>query len=95
MSERTTSQVQEQVEQAAQVTEEQQQALMEEARKELSLVVKALRSGNRENAVSQSPVFTACGSSTSAARVARRGPSPRGSWSATSGQHGPATPVAL
>ena len=45
--------VQEQVEQAAQLTAEQQGEFLAEAKKELGLVVKALRSGNRENAVSQ------------------------------------------
>jgi hypothetical protein len=45
--------VQEQVEQAAQLSAEQQAEVMAEAKKELGLVVKALRSGNRENAVSQ------------------------------------------
>src|SRR5215475_12461820 len=45
--------VQEQVEQAAQLSAEQQAAVLEEAKRELGLVVKALRGGNRENAVSQ------------------------------------------
>ena len=55
MSEVSTSvvNVQEQVEQAAQLTAEQQGEFLAEAKKELGLVVKALRSGNRENAVSQ------------------------------------------
>jgi hypothetical protein len=57
MSEVTTNasvvNVQEQVEQAAQLSAEQQAEVMAEAKKELGLVVKALRSGNRENAVSQ------------------------------------------
>ena len=44
---------QEQAEQAAQLSAEQQAEVMAEAKKELGLVVKALRSGNRENAVSQ------------------------------------------
>jgi hypothetical protein len=44
---------QEQVEQAAQLSAEQQAEVLEQAKKELGLVVKALRSGNRENAVSQ------------------------------------------
>jgi flagellar biosynthesis GTPase FlhF len=44
---------QEQAEQAAQLSAEQQAEVMEQAKKELGLVVKALRSGNRENAVSQ------------------------------------------
>jgi hypothetical protein len=44
---------QEQVEQAAQLSAEQQADILAEAKKELGLVVKALRSGNRENAVSQ------------------------------------------
>jgi hypothetical protein len=45
--------VQQQVEQAAQLSAEQQADILAEAKKELGLVVKALRSGNRENAVSQ------------------------------------------
>jgi hypothetical protein len=45
--------VQEQVAQAAQLSAEQQADIMAEAKKELGLVVKALRSGNRENIVSQ------------------------------------------
>src|ERR1700677_2699024 len=45
--------VQEQVEQAAQLSAEQQAEVMAEPKKELGLVVKALRSGTRENAVSQ------------------------------------------
>src|SRR5262245_54175040 len=53
MSEVTTNTVQEQVAQAAQLSAEQQAAVMDEAKKELSLVVKALKGGNRENAVSQ------------------------------------------
>ena len=44
---------QQQAEQAAQLSAEQQQEVLAEAKKELGLVVKALRSGNRENAVSQ------------------------------------------
>jgi len=47
------SEVQEQVGQAAQLSAEQQAEVMAEAKKELGLVVKALRNGNRENAVSQ------------------------------------------
>jgi hypothetical protein len=43
----------EQLAQAAQLSEEQMAAVLAEAKKELGLVVKALRSGNRENAVSQ------------------------------------------
>ncbi len=43
----------EQVAQAAQLSAEQQAEVLAEAKKELGLVVKALRSGNRENAVSQ------------------------------------------
>lgn len=43
----------EQVAQAAALSAEQQQEVLAEAKKELGLVVKALRSGNRENAVSQ------------------------------------------
>src|SRR5207244_3409908 len=43
----------EQVAQAAQLSAEQQADVMAEAKKELGLVVKALRSGNRENAVGQ------------------------------------------
>jgi hypothetical protein len=42
-----------QMEEAAVLSAEQQAELMVEAKKELGLVVKALRSGNRENAVSQ------------------------------------------
>jgi hypothetical protein len=57
MSDVTTSSgvvnVQEQVAQAAQLSAEQQAAVLEEAKKELGLVVKALKGGNRENAVSQ------------------------------------------
>ena len=53
MSESNTNTVQEQVAQAAQLSAEQQAAVLDEAKKELSLVVKALRGGNRENAVSQ------------------------------------------
>src|SRR5262245_34443500 len=53
MSDVTTNTVQEQVAQAAQLSAEQQAAVMDEAKKELGLVVKALRGGNRENAVSQ------------------------------------------
>jgi hypothetical protein len=45
--------VQEQAAQAAQLSAEQQADIMAEAKKELGLVVKALRSGNRENIVSQ------------------------------------------
>jgi DNA repair exonuclease SbcCD nuclease subunit len=45
--------VQEQVAQAAQLSAEQQADFLAEAKKELGLVVKALRSGNRENAVGQ------------------------------------------
>src|SRR5215813_5655516 len=45
--------VQEQAAQAAQLSAEQQAEFMAEAKKELGLVVKALRNGNRENAVSQ------------------------------------------
>src|SRR5262245_41829603 len=45
--------VQEQVEQAAQLSAEQQAAVLEEAKKELGLVVKALKGGNRESAVAQ------------------------------------------
>jgi hypothetical protein len=45
--------VQEQVAQAAQLSAEQQADILAEAKKELGLVVKALRSGNRENIVSQ------------------------------------------
>jgi len=48
-----TASVQEQAEQAAQLSAEQQAAVLQEAKKELGLVVKALRNGNRENAVSQ------------------------------------------
>ncbi len=47
------TQAQEQVAQAAQLTAEQQADFLAEAKKELNLVVKALRGGNRENAVSQ------------------------------------------
>jgi len=43
----------EQVAQAAQLSAEQQAEVLAEAKKELGLVVKALRSGKRENAVSQ------------------------------------------
>src|SRR5262249_8653413 len=57
MSESTTNSsvvnVQEQAAQAAQLSAEQQADIMAEAKKELGLVVKALRGGNRENAVSQ------------------------------------------
>jgi hypothetical protein len=57
MSDSTTNSgvvnVQEQVAQAAQLSAEQQAAVLEEAKKELGLVVKALKGGNRENAVSQ------------------------------------------
>lgn len=59
MSEVTTnaavvnSGVPEQVAQAVQLSAEQQADIMAEAKKELGLVVKALRSGNRENIVSQ------------------------------------------
>src|ERR1700676_4355876 len=57
MSEVTTNasvvNAQEQVEEAVQLSAEQQAEILLEAKKELSLVVKALRSGNRENAVSQ------------------------------------------
>jgi hypothetical protein len=45
--------VSEQVAQGAQLSAEQQADIMAEAKKELGLVVKALRSGNRENIVSQ------------------------------------------
>src|SRR5580765_51250 len=45
--------VTEQVAQAAQLSAEQQADFLAEAKKELGLVVKALRSGNRENAVGQ------------------------------------------
>src|SRR5437762_1962652 len=45
--------VQEQVAQGAQLTTEQQADFLAQAKKELNLVVKALRGGNRENAVSQ------------------------------------------
>jgi hypothetical protein len=45
--------VPEQVEKAVQLSAEQQADIMAEAKKELGLVVKALRSGNRENIVSQ------------------------------------------
>ena len=45
--------VTEQVQQAAQITAEQQADFLAEAKKELGLVAKALRSGNRENAVGQ------------------------------------------
>jgi hypothetical protein len=45
--------VNEQVAQDAQLSAEQQAGFLAEAKKELSLVVKALRGGNRENAVSQ------------------------------------------
>ena len=45
--------VPEQVAQAVQLSAEQQADIMAEAKKELGLVVKALRSGNRENIVSQ------------------------------------------
>src|SRR5262245_62955851 len=48
-----TEQAAEQAEQAAQLSAEQQAEILLEAKKELGLVVKALRSGNRENAVSQ------------------------------------------
>jgi len=44
---------QQQAEQAAQLSAEQQQEVLAEAKKELGLVVKALKTGNRENAVSQ------------------------------------------
>ena len=44
---------QEQVAQAAQLSTEQQAEVLAEAKKELGLVGKALRGGNRENAVSQ------------------------------------------
>lgn len=47
------SSVPEQVEKAAQLSAEQQADFLTEAKKELGLVVKALRGGNRENAVSQ------------------------------------------
>ena len=56
MSEATNASVvnaQTEVEQAAQLSAEQQAEVLAEAKKELGLVVKALRSGNRENAVSQ------------------------------------------
>src|SRR5436190_9423156 len=55
MSEITTNSgvVNEQVAQAAQLSAEQQAEILAEAKKELGLVVKALRSGNRENAVGQ------------------------------------------
>src|SRR5436190_5722627 len=55
MSEITTNSgvVNEQVAQAAQLSAEQQADFLAEAKKELGLVVKALRGGNRENAVSQ------------------------------------------
>jgi hypothetical protein len=57
MSDSTTNagvvNAQEQAEQAAQLSAEQQAEVLAEAKKELGLVVKALRSGNRENAVSQ------------------------------------------
>jgi hypothetical protein len=55
MSEAITnaSEVNTQLEAAAQLSAEQQAEVMAEAKKELGLVVKALRSGNRENAVSQ------------------------------------------
>jgi hypothetical protein len=56
MSEVSTTNVvtaQEQAEQAAQLSAEQQAEVLVEAKRELGLVVKALRSGNRENAVSQ------------------------------------------
>src|SRR5262245_3386487 len=49
----TSGTAQEQVAQAAQLSAEQQAEVMAEAKKELGLVVKALRGGNRENAVSQ------------------------------------------
>ena len=51
MSEVSTSvvNVQEQVEQAAQLSAEQQAEVLEQAKKELGLVVKALKNGNREN----------------------------------------------
>jgi hypothetical protein len=49
----TTNVVEEQAAQAAQLSTEQQADVMAEAKKELGLVVKALRSGNRENIVSQ------------------------------------------
>ena len=42
-----------QAEQAAQLSAEQQAEVLAEAKRELGLVVKALRGGNRENAVSQ------------------------------------------
>lgn len=48
-----TQSVAEQASLAAQLSAEQQASIMEEAKKELGLVVKALKTGNRENAVSQ------------------------------------------
>src|SRR5690349_24555889 len=57
MSENTnttnTVSVQEQVAEAAQLSAEQQTSIMAEAKKELGLVVKALKGGNRESVVAQ------------------------------------------
>jgi hypothetical protein len=71
---------QEQAEQAAQLSAEQQAEVLAEAKKELGLVVKALRSGNRENAVSQYLAgLHGLRFINLAARAARRAASPRGS----------------